>query len=148
MKIQQAVSTYVAFKQSLGMRFVTQARLLKSFSKSIGDVVSAGVDPHLFDGEDAVFGFSGKPGFGGDGRRVDLGQYETCRARDCCDACGGVAHRACRRGGGWTPARAPITGANSSPGRPEPRDASSDARAASQNGESGSMSRGRRSVTR
>ena len=38
MKIQQAVSTYVAFKQSLGMRFVTQARLLKAFSKSIGDI--------------------------------------------------------------------------------------------------------------
>ena len=36
MKIQQAVSTYVAFKQSLGMRFVTQARILKSYSKSIG----------------------------------------------------------------------------------------------------------------
>lgn len=36
MKLEQAVATYVGYKQSLGMRFVTQARMLKSFSKSMG----------------------------------------------------------------------------------------------------------------
>jgi site-specific recombinase XerD len=37
MKVDVAVSAYVAYKQSLGMRFTTEARTLKSFSKSIGD---------------------------------------------------------------------------------------------------------------
>ena len=38
MKVEQAVTTYVVYKQSLGMRFVTEARTLKSFSKSVGNV--------------------------------------------------------------------------------------------------------------
>ncbi len=38
MKVDQAVATYVAYKQSLGMRFATEARTLKSFSKSVGAV--------------------------------------------------------------------------------------------------------------
>ena len=38
MKVEQAVATYVAYKQSLGMRFSTEARTLKSFSKSVGNV--------------------------------------------------------------------------------------------------------------
>lgn len=38
MKVDQAVTTYVAYKQSLGMRFATEARTLKSFSKSVGNV--------------------------------------------------------------------------------------------------------------
>jgi site-specific recombinase XerD len=38
MKVEQAVATYVAYKQSLGMRFATEARALKSFSKSVGNV--------------------------------------------------------------------------------------------------------------
>lgn len=38
MKVDQAVATYVAYKQSLGMRFSTKARTLKSFSKSVGAV--------------------------------------------------------------------------------------------------------------
>ena len=32
------VTTYVLYKQSLGMRFVTEARTLKSFSKSVSNV--------------------------------------------------------------------------------------------------------------
>lgn len=38
MKVDQAVTTYVVYKQSLGMRFVTEARTLKSFSKSVSNV--------------------------------------------------------------------------------------------------------------
>jgi integrase/recombinase XerD len=38
MRVEQAVATYVAYKQSLGMRFATEARALKSFSKSVGNV--------------------------------------------------------------------------------------------------------------
>lgn len=38
MKLDQAVTAYVAHKQSLGMRFATEARTLKSFSKSVGAV--------------------------------------------------------------------------------------------------------------
>lgn len=38
MKLSQAVGAYVAHKQSLGMRFATEARTLKSFSRTLGDV--------------------------------------------------------------------------------------------------------------
>jgi len=38
MKLSQAVGAYVAYKQSLGMRFVTEARTLKSFCRALGDV--------------------------------------------------------------------------------------------------------------
>lgn len=38
MKIEQAVVTYVGYKQSLGMRFASQARMLRSFSKSLGSI--------------------------------------------------------------------------------------------------------------
>ncbi len=38
MKIEQAVAIYVGYKQALGMRFVTQARVLRSFSKSVGSI--------------------------------------------------------------------------------------------------------------
>ena len=38
MKLSQAVGAYVAYKQSLGMRFVTEARTLKSFYRTLGDV--------------------------------------------------------------------------------------------------------------
>jgi integrase/recombinase XerD len=31
MKLPEAVAAYVAYKQSLGMRFATEARTLKSF---------------------------------------------------------------------------------------------------------------------
>jgi len=38
MKLAQAVAAYVVSKQSLGMRFATEARTLKSFCRVIGDV--------------------------------------------------------------------------------------------------------------
>jgi site-specific recombinase XerD len=38
MKIEQAVATYVGYKQSLGMRFATQARMLKAFSRTMGSI--------------------------------------------------------------------------------------------------------------
>jgi integrase/recombinase XerD len=38
MKLVQAVAAYVAYKQSLGTRFATEARTLKSFCRSLGDV--------------------------------------------------------------------------------------------------------------
>jgi integrase len=38
MKIEQAVANYVFYKQSLGMRFTTQARMLKLFSKTMGSI--------------------------------------------------------------------------------------------------------------
>lgn len=39
MNLDQAVTAYVAYKQSLGMRFATEARTLKSFSKNVGAAV-------------------------------------------------------------------------------------------------------------
>jgi integrase/recombinase XerD len=47
MKIDQAVAAYVAYKQSLGMRFATEARTLKSFGKSVGDVEVEQIGPEL-----------------------------------------------------------------------------------------------------
>jgi site-specific recombinase XerD len=38
MKLSKVVTTYVVYKQSLGMRFTTEARTLKSFYTVIGDV--------------------------------------------------------------------------------------------------------------
>lgn len=38
MKLSETVTAYVAYKQSLGMRFVTEARTLKSFVRALGDV--------------------------------------------------------------------------------------------------------------
>jgi site-specific recombinase XerD len=45
MKLAQAVSAYVACKQSLGMRFATEARALKSFSRALGDVDLDRIEP-------------------------------------------------------------------------------------------------------
>lgn len=45
MKLAQAVSAYVAYKQSLGMRFATEARALKSFSRALGDVDLDRIEP-------------------------------------------------------------------------------------------------------
>jgi integrase/recombinase XerD len=45
MKLAQAVSAYVAYKQSLGMRFATEARTLKSFSRTLGDVDLDRIEP-------------------------------------------------------------------------------------------------------
>jgi site-specific recombinase XerD len=44
MRVSQVVDAYVAYKQSLGMRFVTEARILKSFSHALGDVDMNQVD--------------------------------------------------------------------------------------------------------
>lgn len=38
MKLSIAVATYVAYKQSLGMRFATEARTLRSFCRNLGDI--------------------------------------------------------------------------------------------------------------
>lgn len=38
MKIEQAVATYVFYKQALGMRFTTQERVLKLFGKTMGSI--------------------------------------------------------------------------------------------------------------
>lgn len=45
MKLAQAVSAYVGYKQSLGMRFATEARALKSFSQALGDVDLDRIEP-------------------------------------------------------------------------------------------------------
>lgn len=45
MKLDQAVAAYVAHKQSLGMRFATEARTLRSFSKSVGAVDVDRIEP-------------------------------------------------------------------------------------------------------
>lgn len=45
MKLAQAVSDYVGYKQSLGMRFATEARALKSFSRALGDVDLDRIEP-------------------------------------------------------------------------------------------------------
>jgi len=45
MKLRQAVVAYVAYKQSMGMRFATEARTLKSFCRTIGDVDTDQIEP-------------------------------------------------------------------------------------------------------
>jgi site-specific recombinase XerD len=45
MKLVQAVSAYVVYKQSLGMRFATEARTLKSFCRTLGDVDIGRIEP-------------------------------------------------------------------------------------------------------
>jgi integrase/recombinase XerD len=45
MKIAQAVAAYVVSKQSLGMRFATEATTLKSFCRFIGDIDIDEIDP-------------------------------------------------------------------------------------------------------
>jgi site-specific recombinase XerD len=44
MKLPEAVAAYVAYKQSLGMRFTTEARTLKSFYRTLGDIDVPEVD--------------------------------------------------------------------------------------------------------
>jgi integrase/recombinase XerD len=45
MKLIQTVTAYVAYKQSLGMRFATEARTLKSFCRTLGDVDTDRIEP-------------------------------------------------------------------------------------------------------
>jgi len=47
MKLSQAVGAYVVYKQSLGMRFATEARTLKSFYRSLDDADMNQVEPNL-----------------------------------------------------------------------------------------------------
>jgi len=44
MKLPEAVAAYVAYKLSLGMRFATEARTLKSFYRTLGDIDMRDVD--------------------------------------------------------------------------------------------------------
>ena len=44
MKLSITVATYVAYKQSLGMRFATKARTLKSFCRNLGDIDACEVE--------------------------------------------------------------------------------------------------------
>jgi len=43
MKLSEAVAQYVAYKQSMGMRFHTEARTLRSFCRTVGDVAMADI---------------------------------------------------------------------------------------------------------
>ena len=45
MSLAEIVSRYVVYKQTTGMRFRTEHRILKSFSRSIGDIGIAEVQP-------------------------------------------------------------------------------------------------------
>jgi hypothetical protein len=44
MKLSEITGQYVAYKQSMGMRFCTEERTLKSFCRAMGDIVIAEVD--------------------------------------------------------------------------------------------------------
>ena len=45
MKLSETVNQYVTYKQSIGMRFSTEKRTLKSFCRAMGDIVIEDVDP-------------------------------------------------------------------------------------------------------
>ena len=45
MKLSGFASQYVAYKQDMGMRFHTEARTLKSFCRTMGDVAIAEITP-------------------------------------------------------------------------------------------------------
>ncbi len=45
MKLSALASQYVAYKQDMGMRFHTEARTLKSFCRTMGDVAMAEIMP-------------------------------------------------------------------------------------------------------
>ncbi|MGF6758891.1 tyrosine-type recombinase/integrase [Paraburkholderia sp. GAS42] len=61
MKLPEAVAAYVAYKLSLGMRFATEARTLKSFYRTLGDIDMRDVDAdrvHAFlDGNGPITAF-------------------------------------------------------------------------------------------
>ncbi len=46
MKLAQAVHDYIALKHSLGLRFHTEATILKAFCKALGDVAIVDVETH------------------------------------------------------------------------------------------------------
>ena len=43
MRLSEAVAQYIAFKQSMGMRFHTETRTLRSFCRTVGDVALADI---------------------------------------------------------------------------------------------------------
>jgi integrase/recombinase XerD len=45
MKLSALASQYVVYKQDMGMRFHTEARTLKSFCRTMGDVTMAEITP-------------------------------------------------------------------------------------------------------
>jgi integrase/recombinase XerD len=45
MKLSEITGQYVAYKQSVGMRFCTEERTLKSFWRALGDIDIADVEP-------------------------------------------------------------------------------------------------------
>ena len=45
MKLSELTGQYVAHKQSMGMRFRTEQRTLKSFCQTMGDITLADVQP-------------------------------------------------------------------------------------------------------
>ena len=47
MRLPEAIANYIAHKQSMGMRFHTEASTLKSFCRTLGDVAIAEVKPEL-----------------------------------------------------------------------------------------------------
>ncbi len=49
MKLHELTTQYVAYKQSMGMRFRTEARVLKSFSRKVGDVDMDQLEPDVVD---------------------------------------------------------------------------------------------------
>jgi len=49
MKLHELTTQYVAYKQSMGMRFRTEARVLKSLSRQIGDVDMDQLEPGVVD---------------------------------------------------------------------------------------------------
>ena len=46
MKLSELAAKYIAHKQSMGMRFCTEARILKSFCRAMGEVAMHEVRPN------------------------------------------------------------------------------------------------------
>ena len=44
MKLSALAAKYVAYKQSMGMRFHTEARTLRSFCRTMGDIALAEIE--------------------------------------------------------------------------------------------------------
>src|SRR3970282_1834538 len=47
MRLADAIATYVALNQSMGMRFHVDAAMLKAFHRHVGDVDLAGISPDV-----------------------------------------------------------------------------------------------------
>jgi len=84
MKLSEVTAQYVVLKQSMGMRFSTEQRTLKSFCRAIGDIAIAEV------GADAVLAFLAGRGpvtrFWHQKRTVLVGFYRFAIARGYCAA--------------------------------------------------------------